>query len=301
MAETQFPGWRLHKRRGEALKYTVPTAFAAGSLLSFYSGVTAPGFSLAAQLPAGAFININGQLYITRNSAFAGQVAEMDPLNWHPTYIMPKASVSITTDRTALYWDQTNCVATTTAGSNKFIGYSVPNNDLATGSVYSATGTTITAAGTLTAFDSQTQAYTLTGGSSGDGVENTYQTTDKYVEVEVVVSNSISVGGGFGPIQNITAVGANNSATAAALGQGYYYVSGANNNAGVILASGTACRLKNAAAATATELFVWPPVGGAINGGSTNAAYNLGGTYTVELTPAANNSLQFYTFPTTAS
>jgi hypothetical protein len=297
MSETQWPGWRLHKRRGEALPYNVPTTFVSGSLLSVYSGVTAPGFSLAAQLPAGAFININGQYYVTRNSAFAGQQAEMDPLNWHPTYIVPKAAVTISTDRTALYWDQTNCVATTTSSGNKFIGYSVPNNDLASGAVYTASATTITAAGTLGSLNGQTQAYTLTGGSSGDGVYNTYASADKYVEVEVVVSNSISVGGGLGPVQNLAAVGNNNSATATVAGNGYYLVSGANNAAGIILTAGTSTKVKNSAGASATELFVWPPAGGTINSGSVNAAFNVGGTYVTEFTPAANNSLQFYTSP----
>ena len=303
ISELQFPGWRLHKRRGEALQYY--NGIASSSLVTQYTGATSPSINIAPILPAGTFININGQLYITRNNMTSGQWGEMDPLNWHPTYIMPKAAVTIgtaTSDRVSLYWDATACCATTTVSTNKFIGYSVPNMDLATGTLFTAGQATL-ATGTLTvsSFNGQTVAYSVTGGTTADGKLRAYATTDLFVEVEVVVSNSISVGGMYGPlIAGYNAAG-NNIANGTALTYAAYYnVAGGNNAAGVVLTSGVAAKVRNAAASS-VGLMVYPPAGGTINALSANSALNLNGLLVAEFVPTAANGLVFYTNPVTPS
>ncbi len=103
ITEPRFPGWSLHKRRGEALPYINP--FTNAQLVAQYTGATNPALNISAILPAGTVVDINGQIYVTRNATKAGQQGEIDPLNWHPTYIMPKKNTDTFIDRAAVYWD----------------------------------------------------------------------------------------------------------------------------------------------------------------------------------------------------
>lgn len=188
MAEIQFPGWRLHKRRGEALPYY--NGIAAASLAQQYQGST-PALNIAAVLPAGTFVLINTIAYITRRALQSGEWGEIDPLNWHPTYIMPKKVGDTFADRAAVYWDATNCYATSTSAGNTLIGYALINGDLCSGSTTS--GSTLASAGSLTSFDGQTKAYSVTGGTSADGQVKNYGASDISIEVEVVLTSTATV------------------------------------------------------------------------------------------------------------
>lgn len=289
LTETQYPGWRLHRRRGEAHKYY--NGIAASSLPQAWTG-SSPALNFAPALPAGTFVDINGQLYVTRNALQSGQWGEIDPLNWHPSYIMPKKSTDTFVDRAAVYWDETNCYATSTSSGNKFIGYAVINGELATGTTTSGS-TLVTGTVTQTGLDSQTKSYTVTSGSSADGQYKNYGSGDTYMEVEVVYSNTVTVSGTTGPFGTLAATGSA-IGNAAALPAGATLVSGGNNAVGVILTAGQGAKVKNTGAG---GLFVYPPVGGTINALSANSSLNMATLTVAEFIPSAANSLIFYTFP----
>jgi predicted RecA/RadA family phage recombinase len=168
VSETQFKGWRLHRRKGEAYPYY--NAIASASLQTPYSTL-----NIAPILPAGTTIIINGHLYVTRNTMTSGQWGEMDPRGWHPSYIVPKKFGDTFADRAAVYWDATNCRATSTAGGNLFIGLAVANGDL--GTATNATGSTLTTAAN--------GASSVSGGTSADGLVGGYASADLYMEVEM--------------------------------------------------------------------------------------------------------------------
>jgi hypothetical protein len=113
----------------------------------------------------------------------SGQWGEIDPLNWHPCYIVPKKSTDTFVDRASVYWDPTNCYATSSSGgSNVLIGYAVVNSDL--GTATNATGSALTTA--------TNGASTVAGGTSADGLVGGYANGDKFMEVEVVNANSVT-------------------------------------------------------------------------------------------------------------
>jgi hypothetical protein len=281
MSETQYQQWRLHRRRGEALPYYC--AIASASLVATYTNPY-----VQPHLPAGTLVNLNGQIYITRNSIVNGQWGEIDPLNWHPTYIVPKATGITFADRAAVYWDETACNATSVS-TNKFIGYAVSNAQLGT--------TTNGTASTLTTGTATLPAYEVTGGTSADGLAGAYASGDLFVEVEVVCASSVTVSGSFGPATTLAALGSviGNAAT---ITGGMVLVSGGNNAVGVKLTAGTAVRIKN----TGTGgLFVYPPVGGYINAYGANNACNMATLSVAEFTPTAANTSIFYSYPNLTS
>lgn len=292
ITEPRFPGWSLHRHRGEAYPYICP--FTNAQLVAQYSGATNPSLNIAAIMPAGSFVQINGQNYVTRSPMRAGQFGEIDPLDWNPSYIMPKKSTDVFIDRASVYWDATNNYATSTSSGNTFIGYAVLNDKLSLNGT-TTSGSTLTGA-TLpdgSTFDGQTKAYTVTGGTSGDAVFTNYGSGDKWIEVQVVAATTINVSGGLGAIQ--AAAGAGSViANATALSGGYYRVTGGNNAVGVVLTSATATKIINGGAG---GLFVYPPVGGTINALSANSSLNMATLTVAEFTPTAANGLVFYSNP----
>jgi hypothetical protein len=278
LSETQLATLRLHRRRGETLPYYC--AIAAASLVTPNSSL-----NIATILPAGTLVNLNGQLYITRNAIQHNQWGEIDPLNWHPTYIGPKATGVTFADRAAVYWDETACNFTSVS-TNKFVGYAVANRDL--GSTTNGTASSLTT-GTAT-----NPAYEVTGGTSMDGLAGAYATGDTFMEVELVCDKSVTVSGNYGPGTALAGTG-NVIGNAAAIGGGFVLVSGGNNAVGVKLTAGTAVKIKN----TGTGgLFVYPPVGGTINAYGANNACNMATLTVAEFLPTAANSSIFYSDPT---
>ena len=166
--------WRLHRRKGEAYPYY--NAIAAASLQIPYSTL-----NVAPILPAGTPITINGQIYVTRNTMATAQWGEIDPLAWHPAYIMPKKVGDSFADRAAVYWDPTNCYATSSSGgSNVLIGLAVANASL--GTATNGTGSTLTTA--------TNGASTVAGGTSADGLVGGYGSADTFIEVELLLSTT---------------------------------------------------------------------------------------------------------------
>jgi hypothetical protein len=177
MAETQMKTWRLHRRRGEAYPYFCN--FAQASLVVPFSTL-----NVAPILPAGTVVDINGALYVTRNVMSSLQLGDIDPLEWHPAYIMPKKVGDSFADRAAVYWDPTNCYATSSSGgSNVLIGLAVSNGDLGTATNGTSSALTTAASG----------ASTIISGTSADGQVGAYAAADTFIEVELVLSTSTSV------------------------------------------------------------------------------------------------------------
>ena len=295
MAETQFVGLRLHRRRGEAYKYyNALTSSTLSAIMpsNFTSGIV---LNVTPFLPAGTFVDINGQKYVTRNSMQSAQWGEIDPINWHPSYIGPK-DTSTFIDRAAVYYDEVNCCFTSVS-TNKFVGYAVINGDLSTGTTTSGS-TLVTGTLTLTALgDSGTTTYCVTSGTSADGQFKNYAAGDAYMEVEFVCSNSVTVSGSTGPIVAVTATGINSLANSLAASPGFVSAVG-NNAVGIRLVAGQATKILNAGTG---GLFVFPPSGGQINAGGANNGINQATLTVAEYVPTAANSLLFYSSPYTAS
>ena len=277
MAETQYKGWRLHRRKGEALPYY--NAILAASLVTPYSSLNVQPY-----LPAGSFIAINGQNYVTRNSMASGQWGEIDPLEWHPTYIMPKKVTDTFVDRAAVYWDATNCYATSTVGANTLIGYAVSNASI--GTATNGTGSALTTAAN--------GASSVASGTSADGLAGDYASADTFIEVEVVVATTVTVSSTWGSTATVAALGSA-IGNAVNITAGFSLVSGGNNAVGVILpvaVAGKSIAVKNTGAG---GLFVYPQVNSAINALGANNSINMA-TLTAA-TFVATSATQWYTVP----
>ena len=285
VAETQFTGWRLHKRRGEALPYY--NAISAASLPTPYSTL-----NVAARLPSGTYIAINAQPYVTRNSIDSGDWGEMDPLNWHPTYIVPKKSADSFADRAAVYWDATNSYATSTPGGNQLIGYAVSNGDI--GSATNGTSSALSTVG------SASGCYSIGSGTSADGLVGAYTSGDTFVEVELVLAATVTTAGSFGTNATTTATGTSQASAAALTANTFTVVAGGDGTVGVVLPAGLANRsvtVKNNSATSA--LWVYPATTAAINAITAASAYSMAAKTTA--TFIAQSVSQWYTVPLVAS
>ena len=133
-------------------------------------------------------------------------------------------------------------------------------------------------------------------GVAGNGVTSTTVAkasgaTSVWVDINVVPPT--------GSIPATVAAAGTNQATAAAIpvDASFVLVSGGNNAVGVVLNAGCTVKLKNGAN---SPLFVYPPVGAAINALGLNAALNMSVSQSCAEF-VAYNAIQFYTVPSVPS